>query len=53
MATGFTKQLLGFEQFQGLASQAQDIKKASEHFAKFTNGIGVGAIPLASVEVKR
>ena len=35
------------------ASQAQDIKKASEHFAKFTNGIGVGAIPLASVDVKR
>jgi hypothetical protein len=35
------------------AGQTQDIKKASEHFAKFTNGIGVGAIPLANVDVRR
>jgi hypothetical protein len=35
------------------AGQAEDLKKAAEHFAKFTTGIGVGPIPLASTDVRR
>jgi len=35
------------------AGQGQDLAKAAEHFKKFGVGIGVGPLPLASVDVKR
>jgi len=35
------------------AGQAEDRKKATEMFGKFATGIGMGQIPLASVDVKR
>ena len=35
------------------AGQTQDLKRASEHFAKFANGIGVGPLPLARIDLKR
>jgi hypothetical protein len=35
------------------AGQGQDMQRASEYFNKFAVGIGVGPIPLASVDVKR
>ena len=36
-----------------LAGQAQDQNKASQLFAKFTSGLGIAPLPLASTTVKR
>lgn len=35
------------------AGQAQDLKKASEYYARFSAGLGVGPLPLASKNVVR
>ena len=35
------------------AGQTQDIKKASEHYAKFTTALGLGPLPLASTDVRQ
>ena len=36
-----------------LSGQAQDLKKASEMYARFTTGLGLGVVPLSATSVKR
>ena len=35
------------------AGQGQDLKRSQDYYADFAAGIGVGPVPLASVDVRR